>query len=231
MPVTRSTVAEHPEVCSVIHTMLDDASRRAVPSRSSRLQPAADACRFEDPSKREWGARPVNFAKFQELVEERTGFRTMDDAMATRRVLQRLVRRHVHLLPEGRPRRRASRTSRTSRRAAASGRRPAACWWISRAGKTIDEAYAITDAEIEAELDGYPEKKKDYPERSLAALRAAIDDYRAKRAAGAITDAMLERAKATAPPRVAPAEPVAVAEEPAGPRVVDDGGVLTIKLR
>jgi hypothetical protein len=62
-------------------------------------------------------------------------------------------------------------------------------------------------------------------------LRAAIDDYRSKRAAGAITDAMLERAKATAPPRVVPAAPVEAAAEPAGPRVVADGGVLTIKLR
>jgi nitrogen fixation NifU-like protein len=63
-------------------------------------------------------------------------------------------------------------------------------------GKTLDRAYAIDDAEIEAQLDGYPEKKKDYPGRSIAALRAAIDDFRAKRAAGTITDDMLERAHA-----------------------------------
>ncbi len=65
-------------------------------------------------------------------------------------------------------------------------------------GKTIDQAYAISDADIEAELDGYPDKKKDYPGRSIAALRAAIDDYRAKRASGTITDAMLEKAHAEA---------------------------------
>ena len=41
-------------------------------------------------------------------------------------------------------------------------------------GKTVDEALAITDADIEAALDGYPEKKKDYPERSRFALQAAV---------------------------------------------------------
>src|SRR5579871_4097390 len=65
-------------------------------------------------------------------------------------------------------------------------------------GRTLEQAYAISDADIEAELDGYPEKKKDYPERSIAALRAAIDDFRAKRAAGKISDEMLVQAQAIA---------------------------------
>src|SRR5579863_8761640 len=55
-------------------------------------------------------------------------------------------------------------------------------------GKTIDEAAALTEAAIEAELDGYPEKKKDYPQRALEALRVAIDDYRGKVAAGTVPD-------------------------------------------
>ncbi len=63
-------------------------------------------------------------------------------------------------------------------------------------GKTVDDAYAVSDADIEAALDGYPEKKKDYPGRSIAALRAAIDDYRAKRLSGVISDAMLEAVRA-----------------------------------
>ena len=87
----------------------------------------------------------------------------------------------------------------------------------------LDDAYAISEAEIEAALDGYPEKKKDYPERSLAALRAAIDDYRGKRASGAITDAMLEQARATA-------RAEAVAPEPA-PAPAAAGAVTTIDLR
>jgi len=55
-------------------------------------------------------------------------------------------------------------------------------------GKTVDEASAITTAQVEAELAGYPEKKKDYPERALEALKVAIDDYRAKVASGAVPD-------------------------------------------
>jgi hypothetical protein len=96
---------------------------------------------------------------------------------------------------------------------------------------------AITDADIEAALGGYPEKKKDYPERSRIALQTAIEDYKKKRAAGTITDTMLEQARASA----------AVASlatqngngktsqddnETAGPRVVGtEDGKLTISLR
>lgn len=82
-------------------------------------------------------------------------------------------------------------------------------------GKTVGEAEAITEAQVEAELDGYPEKKRDYPERSLAALRAAIADYRAKRARGEITDAMLaeNRTRVEARKRTAAvATPAATAE-------------------
>ena len=172
----------------------------------------------------------MNFAKFQELVEKRTGFRTMDDAMATGEYFSDSCGdMYTYYLKVG-P---GDVIEDVSYFTTGCGFGTATCSLLVDLahGRTIDEAYAITDAQIEAELDGYPEKKKDYPERSLAALRAAIDDYRSKRAAGAITDAMLERAKATAPPRVVPAAPVEAAAEPAGPRVVADGGVLTIKLR
>ncbi|MHB8365015.1 MAG: hypothetical protein ACYDEK_10600, partial [Vulcanimicrobiaceae bacterium] len=55
--------------------------------------------------------------------------------------------------------------------------------------------------EIEDELGGYPEKKKDYPQRALEALHVAIDDYRRKVASGAIPD----YAAMPAPRSVAPA--------------------------
>jgi len=102
-------------------------------------------------------------------------------------------------------------------------------------GKTVDEAYAISEAQIEAELDGYPEKKKDYPERSLLALRAAIDDYRAKRASGAISDAMLESASngvTLATMRgVAPTHNGKTSQdEEAAPKIGDEGEKLVIKL-
>ena len=85
-------------------------------------------------------------------------------------------------------------------------------------GKTIDEATAITNADIEAQLAGYPEKKKDYPERALEALKIAIDDYKAKVRAGSVPDF----GTMAAPARVAP-EPAAAAAP------VDDGKML-IKL-
>jgi hypothetical protein len=92
-------------------------------------------------------------------------------------------------------------------------------------GKTVDEAYAIGEAEVEAQLDGYPEKKKDYPSRSIAALRAALDDYRAKRAAGAITERMLAEARTSS----SPLDPVA-SESPEVAEAVVAGGIVTIKL-
>ena len=85
-------------------------------------------------------------------------------------------------------------------------------------GKTIDEALALTPADIEAQLDGYPEKKKDYPERALEALKIAIDDYKSKVQAGSVPDF----GSMAAPARVAPAAPVAAAP---------DDGKLLIKLR
>jgi hypothetical protein len=86
-------------------------------------------------------------------------------------------------------------------------------------GKTIDEAGAITTAQVEAELSGYPEKKKDYPERALEALKVAIDDYRAKVASGAVPDF---GAMEAAPRAVRASVPAA---QPA------DDGKITISLR
>ena len=100
-------------------------------------------------------------------------------------------------------------------------------------GKTLDEALAITDRDIMDALGGYPEKKADYPERSRLALQAAIADFKAKRAAGTITDAMLAQAHAqpsAAPP--APPDPEPEHVVASGPRIVGaDGGKLTISLR
>ncbi len=92
----------------------------------------------------------------------------------------------------------------------------------SRAGKTIDEALAITADEVEAQLGGYPEKKKDYPERALEALQIAIDDYRAKVASGAVPDfgAM-----------DAPARPAVVAAAASAEPAKDADGKITISLR
>jgi nitrogen fixation NifU-like protein len=175
----------------------------------------------------------VNFAKFQKLVEERTGFRTMDDPMATGEYFSDscgdLYTYYLKIGP-------GDVIEDVSYFTTGCGFGTATCSLLVdlALGKTIDQAYAISEGDIEAELDGYPEKKKDYPERSLLALRAAIDDYRSKRAAGKITDDMLEKARAT----VAAASLATMRgngktsqDENAAPAVSADGGKITISLR
>ncbi|HZO92800.1 MAG TPA: iron-sulfur cluster assembly scaffold protein [Candidatus Baltobacteraceae bacterium] len=174
----------------------------------------------------------MNFAKFQQLVEHRTGFRTMENPTAQGdyfsdscgdlytfflKVGPGDVIEDVSYFTTG----------------CGFGTATSSLLVEMVKGKTIDEALAVTDADIDAALDGYPEKKKDYPERSRLALHAAIENYRTGRAAGRITDAMLEQARATvAAARAASARGNGTTEEDAkaGPKVFDDSGVLTIKL-
>jgi NifU-like protein involved in Fe-S cluster formation len=167
----------------------------------------------------------VNFPKFQKLVEERTGFRTMEAPMASGEYFSDSCGdMYTYFLKVG-P---GERIADVSYFTTGCGFGTATCSLLVELaqGKTLDEAYAISEADIEAQLDGYPEKKKDYPERSLLALRAAIDDFRAKRAAGTITDAMLERAQGEMPAAKLGETPAV----PAAPAPADDGKVL-IKLR
>jgi nitrogen fixation NifU-like protein len=139
----------------------------------------------------------VDFQKFQALVEHRTGFRTMDDAMASGEYFSDSCGdMYTYYLKVG-P---GDVIEDISYFTTGCGFGTATCSLLVELarGKTIDEALAITDADIEAALGGYPEKKKDYPERSRIALQTAIEDYRKKRAAGVITDAMLDQARASA---------------------------------
>ena len=89
-------------------------------------------------------------------------------------------------------------------------------------GKTVDEAGAITAGEVEAQLAGYPEKKKDYPERALEALKVAIEDYRSKVARGEVPDyaAMPAAPRPHVAPQSTPVTPPA-----------DADGKLLIRLR
>lgn len=176
----------------------------------------------------------MNFVKFQKLVEERTGFRTMENPMASGEYFSDSCGdMYTYYLKVG-P---GDVIEDVSYFTTGCGFGTATCSLVVdlALGKTLDEAYAITDADIEAQLDGYPDKKKDYPERSRLALMAAIDDYRAKRAAGTITDEMLRRAAAEASASRNAALPgngktsQDAAEEPSV-AAADDGKVL-IKLR
>ena len=139
----------------------------------------------------------MNFAKFQQLVEQRTGFRTMEAPMASGEYFSDscgdMYTYYIKVGP-------GDVIEDVSYFTTGCGFGTATCSLLVdlAQGKTVDQAYAISEAEIEAALDGYPEKKKDYPGRSLAALRTAIDDYKTKRASGAITDVMLVQARAEA---------------------------------
>jgi len=92
-------------------------------------------------------------------------------------------------------------------------------------GKTVDEAASISPADVESQLGGYPEKKKDYPERALEALHVALADYRDKVASGAIPDYGAIPAPERKP------EPIAAQSEPAASNGAQSGdGKLLIKL-
>ncbi|GAC1302200.1 MAG: hypothetical protein NVSMB19_11240 [Vulcanimicrobiaceae bacterium] len=139
----------------------------------------------------------MNFVKFQDLVERRPGFRSMENAMASGDYFSDSCGDMYTYFLKVAP---GDVIADVSYFTTGCGFGTATCSLLVELalGKTLDEAYAISEAQIEAELDGYPEKKKDYPERSLIALRTAIDAFRAKRAAGHISDDMMERARAEA---------------------------------
>ncbi len=177
----------------------------------------------------------MNFAKFQELVEKRSGFRTMENPMASGEYFSDSCGdMYTYYLKVG-P---GDVIEDVSYFTTGCGFGTATCSLLVdlALGKTLDEAYAISDADIEAELDGYPEKKKDYPERSRLALQAAIEDFRAKRAAGKINDEMLAAA-ARASTRIATApgngrtsqDELADSPPPVAP-VEADGDKVLIKL-
>jgi NifU-like protein involved in Fe-S cluster formation len=178
----------------------------------------------------------MDFQKFQNLVEHRTGFRTMESPMASGEYFSDSCGdMYTYFLKVG-P---GDVIEDISYFTTGCGFGTATCSLLVELarGKTLDQAWAISDQDIMDALGGYPEKKSDYPERSRLALQAAIEDFRRKRGAGTITDAMLAAAHAEAAAELAAkAAPVpAPAEEhavPVGPRVIPtDDGKLTISLR
>ncbi|MBV8298538.1 MAG: iron-sulfur cluster assembly scaffold protein [Candidatus Eremiobacteraeota bacterium] len=174
----------------------------------------------------------MNFAKFQQLVEHRTGFRTMENPTATGEYFSDSCGDLYTFFLKVGP---GDVIEDVTYFTTGCGFGTATCSLLVELarGKTVDEALAISDADIEAALDGYPEKKKDYPERSRLALQAAIEDYRKGRAEGRITDAMLEQARGIAAAAAAAKQPgngTTEEDVKAGPKVLEDAGVLTIKL-
>jgi len=164
----------------------------------------------------------LNFPKFQMLVEERTGFRTMENPTASGEYFSDSCGDMYNFFLKVGP---GAVIEDISYFTTGCGFGTATCSLVVEIakGKTIDEAAAITAAEIESQLDGYPEKKKDYPERALEALHVTIDEYRKKVSSGAIPDyaAMPRPASAPRP------EPVAAPVSSNG----SDGGKVLINLR
>jgi nitrogen fixation NifU-like protein len=150
----------------------------------------------------------MDFPKFQRLVEERSGFRTMENATASGEYFSDSCGDMYNFFLKIGP---GAVIEDITYFTTGCGFGTATCSLVVELakGKTVSEAGALTSGEIEALLDGYPEKKKDYPERALEALHVALEDYRSKVAAGAVPDyaAMTRPAAATVPPAVAP-EPV-----------------------
>jgi len=157
----------------------------------------------------------MDFPKFQRLVEERTGFRTMENATASGEYFSDSCGDMYNFFLKVGP---GAVIEDISYFTTGCGFGTATCSLVVglAKGKTIDEAAGITTGDIERELGGYPEKKKDYPERALEALQVALADYRAKVASGSVPDY-------SAMPRAAAPEPQA---EPAAA----DEGKLLIRL-
>jgi NifU-like protein involved in Fe-S cluster formation len=160
----------------------------------------------------------VDFAKFQKLVEARPGFHTMENPTASGEYFSDSCGDMYNFFLKVGP---GAIIEDISYFTTGCGFGTATCSLVVELakGKTIDEAQAITNDDIEAQLAGYPEKKKDYPERALEALKVAIDDYRAKVSQGAVPDYGAMPAPERKP--AAPAQTAAAAQ---------DDGKLLIRL-
>jgi NifU-like protein involved in Fe-S cluster formation len=162
----------------------------------------------------------MDFPKFQRLVEERSGFRTMENATASGEYFSDSCGDMYNFFLKVGP---GAVIEDISYFTTGCGFGTATCSLVVdlAKGKSVDEAAAITAADVEAQLGGYPEKKKDYPERALEALHVALSDYREKVASGAVPD------YAAVPRTAAPA----VAEQPKANGAAANGdGKLLIKL-
>ncbi|MDQ6932100.1 MAG: iron-sulfur cluster assembly scaffold protein [Candidatus Eremiobacteraeota bacterium] len=163
----------------------------------------------------------MDFAKFQNLVEQRSGFRTMENPTASGEYFSDSCGDLYTFFLKVGP---GAVIEDISYFTTGCGFGTATCSLVVdlAQGKTIQEAGRITEQQVMDMLGGYPEKKKDYPQRALEALKVSIDDYHQKVAAGTVKDF-------AAMPRVERAVETVVAASPAPQPAVSDEKVL-IKL-
>lgn len=167
----------------------------------------------------------MDFPKFQRLVEARSGFRTMENPTASGEYFSDSCGDMYNFFLKVGP---GAIIEDISYFTTGCGFGTATCSLMVdlAKGKTIDEALAITTQEVEDQLGGYPEKKKDYPQRAIEALHVAIDDYRQKVASGVLPD----YGAMPMPERLTAAQPVAETNPAPAPEQTGDGKLL-IKLR
>jgi len=175
----------------------------------------------------------MNFPKFQKLVEDRAGFRTMENPTASGEYFSDSCGDMYNFFLKIGP---GAVIEDISYFTTGCGFGTATCSLVVdlAKGKTIAEASAITEAQVEAELEGYPEKKKDYPQRALEALHVAIDDYKAKVAAGKVEDFSLQAPalpKSEAAPPVIPSVGSEATRVEGQPPTPASDGKLVISLR
>jgi NifU-like protein involved in Fe-S cluster formation len=119
----------------------------------------------------------MDFPKFQELVTNRYGFAQMENPTATGEYFSDSCgdMYTFYLKIDD-----AKRITDASYFTTGCGFGVATCAILTTLikGKTVDEASAVQPADIESFLGGFPERKKDYPERVLEALHVAIANYR-----------------------------------------------------
>ncbi len=161
----------------------------------------------------------MDFPKFQRLVEERPGFRTMENPTASGEYFSDSCGDMYTMFLKVGP---GAVIEDITYFTTGCGFGTATCSLVTELarGKSLDEALAIGEQAVMDELGGYPEKKRDYPSRALEALKIAIEDYRAKVARAEVPD------YATMPRAARPA-PTPASTAPDTPS--DDGKVL-IKL-
>ncbi len=166
----------------------------------------------------------MDFPKFQRLVEERAGFRTMENATASGEYFSDSCGDMYNFFLKIGP---GAIIEDISYFTTGCGFGTATCSLVVdlAKNKTIDQAASISTDDIEGALGGYPEKKKDYPQRAIEALHVALDDYKQKVASGAIPD----YGAMPAPERKVEAAAQTV-QMPAEPPQTEDGKLL-IKLR
>ncbi len=119
----------------------------------------------------------MDFPKFQELVTNRHGFAQMEQPTATGEYFSDSCGdMYTFYLKIGE----GERIDDISYFTTGCGFGVATCAIVTSLakGKTVDEAEQLTTKEIEDYLGGYPERKRDYPERVLEALRITLGNYR-----------------------------------------------------